>query len=195
MRRPVPIFVLVAVLAMASCGSSGDDSPFDFDRSDYPGIVVLPLDAYRENRPTEPGDDTGPESPIIESVRAAAETRSDFPFIVDWNTMLGLAANGMGDDRDVQRYYLAYEVTSTPSQAGCTVVVHVFEGLPFDPQRAELTRFEVTVDFGEQHRDGFTIQTPGECENEAGHRVVEAMESAGFFPEGWSRGPPAHTGG
>ena len=191
-------FSLVGALLtglLAACGSSGTpptDHGFRFDISDYPGIVVLPLEAFREGRPTDAGDNTFVASPIIQRVRQGADTASDDPFIRDWDTMLGLASNGMGDDRHTTRFYLAYEVMSNPSSGMCTVTIHVIEGLPYDPMRAPLASYSASAMLGETHHDGFEIVTLAGCENEAAHRAAGVLLAAPHFDDGWSSGPPDH---
>ena len=191
--------VPLLVLFLGACGGGGsslqappDDPGFDFERSTYPGIVVVPLAAMQEGRPTADYDERSPAVGIEDHVRDAADTARDRPFMMDWDTILGLASSGRGDQRDVVRYYLAYEVVHDPTAGTCTVTLHVIEGLPFDPFRAPVRNFQATAAFGEQHRAGFTITTPGECRDEAAHRAGEAIAASGFFEEGWSVGPPDH---
>ena len=187
----------ILLLLVAGCGGGGGDPGprFDFERSDYPAIVIVPLAALQEGRPTASYDERRPATGLFNTVRPAADTATDEPFMMDWDTMLGLASNGMGDSRDVVRYYLAYEIVEEPTSGVCTVRVHVIEGLPFDPFRAPVRTFEASAMLGETHRAGFTITSPGECADEASWRAGEAIAASGFFEEGWSRGPPDHQGG
>ncbi len=189
-------WTLGVLLVAAGCGSSSDPNPnpfgFDFDRFAYPGIVVVPLDAYQQGRATNATDNTNATSPINQHVRGAADTADDDPFIADWDTLIGLAQNGR-DDRNVMRFYLAYEISTNPTSGQCTVTIHVFEGLPYDSARPSIATYMATVMFGEPHRDGFVITTPGECEDEAGHRAAVALAAGPHFANGWSTARPSHV--
>ncbi|MCA9316207.1 MAG: hypothetical protein KDB73_12025 [Planctomycetes bacterium] len=187
-------FALAALVLLAACGGGGSSSksPFDFDRSDYPGIVIVPLAAMQERRPTESFSERVPYSGLFNTVRPAADTASDDPFMMDWDTLLGLEANRGTNELDVVRYFLAYEVVESPSAGTCTVIVHVIEGLPFDPTRPPVQSFMGTATYGTQHRAGFTISTPNECADEAAWLAGEAIAASGFFENGWSSGPPDH---
>ena len=191
---------LLVLGVLVACGGSSNNSSsgfnefgFDFDRFAYPGIVVVPLDAYQQGRATTAGDNTNPESPIIQFLRGAAETANDDPFIADWDTLIGLASNGR-DDRDVMRFYLVYEVMTNPTAGTCVVTIHVFEGLPYDPTRPSIATYTGNAMFGEPHHSGeFDITTPGTCENEAGHRAAMALAAGPHFADGWSTARPQHS--
>lgn len=190
----------VLLLSFTACGGGGSSSApapspfnFDFDRFSYPGIVVLPLATYQSGDPNPPGLDRFAESPIINAVRTAAANATDLPFLADWDTMRGLDANGYGDDRDVMRFYLAYEVSGSPSSNNCTVTIHVFEGLPYDPSRSAIATYAATVTYGDTHRDGSVINDPSLCEDEAAHRATQALIAGGHFAEGWSNAAPQHS--
>lgn len=187
------VAVLAGIAFLAACGGSSTSSTrFDFQRSTYPGICIVPLAAMQEGRMTSGNLERAPVSGIDNAVRAAADTATDTPFMMDWDTILGLASNGMGDDRDVVRYYLAYEITSSPTSNTCTVKVNVIEGLPFDPTRAPVAVFQASATIGEMHHAGFTIASEYECVDEAGYRVGNMIAASSFFAPGWSEGPPAH---
>lgn len=183
-------------LLLAACGSSGSTappaSPFDFERSDYPQVVVLPLAAFREDRPTNGEADAAVQSALFERIDTQARTDQDTPFQADWDTMLGLLSNGMGDQRVATRYFLAYEVVHHPTNGTCSVTIHLIEGLPHDSTRPALAQFVGTAMLGENDRDGQLITVPGECAQEAAQRAFDLLHAAGHFDSGWSLGPPAH---
>lgn len=138
--------VASALLAclLAACGSSSSSSGnpygFDFDRFDYNGVVALPLTAFREDRPTNGDEDGGVQAALFERVRDDATNMTDIPFQADWNTMLGLLANGQPDDRIAMRFFLAYEVEHNPTAGTCTVRIHVIEGVRHPTRGGEVHR-------------------------------------------------------
>lgn len=192
LRSGRAVLALAASVLVACGGGGGRKSPFDFDRSDYPSIVIVPLAAMQDRRPTESYAERVPYSGLYNTVRPAADTPNDDPFMMDWDTLLGLEANRGTNELDVVRYFLAYEVVDSPSAGTCTVIVHVIEGLPFDPDREPVQTFMGTATYGTQHRAGFTITSPNECADEAAWLAGEAIAAAGFFENGWSSGPPDH---
>jgi hypothetical protein len=196
MQRTCTIWILACMggaALVAGCGSSAAPaSGFDFERFAYPGIVPVPRAAFEEGRPTTASDNTIASGPLIEELRTGADTPSDDPVLVDWNNLMGLVSNGQ-DDRDVQRFYLVYDIESNPTSGQCTVTVRVIEGLPYDPARAPIATYSGTAALGEAHRDGSTITTTGQCENEAAHRAGEAILAGALFTDGWSLRPPSHV--
>ena len=192
-------FLLTATLLTAGCGSSGGDPAptnpfgFDFDRSDYPQIVTLPLAALREDRPTTVGEqDGGVQAALFQRVFDDAITPKDTPFDADWDTLYGLYRNGQGDPRVATRFFLAYEVVENPTAGTCTVTIHLIEGLPYDPDRPALATYMGSAMVGEIDRDGDPIDILAQCSELAAHRAFDALHAAGHFDEGWSSGPPAH---
>lgn len=191
---------LTACLLLAACGSGGggeDPNPhgFRFDISDYNQVVVVPLAAFREDRPTDGDADGSVQSALFGRIRTEATNARDIPFQADWDTLLGLHANGRPDDRIPTRFFLAYEVEHDPTSGACTVRIHVIEGLPYDPNRAPLATYEGSAMIGDVDRAGDPIGVPGQCSQEAAHVAFDALILGGHFAQGWSSGPPAHMGG
>ena len=189
--------VVALVLLLGACGSSSSapppGSPYDFDRYEYPGIVYLPLDAYKENRPTRPDEPVGPRSILFQRLFEDTFTDSDTPFLADWNTILGLAENGYGDSRDVMRFFITYQVQTNPSSGACSVTLDIFEGLPFDPDRPSLEFYLGVATIGELDANGEIIDGEASCIEEATRRALDLLFADGHFTEGWSKRPPSHV--
>jgi hypothetical protein len=158
-------------------------------------VTLVPLAALRANRTTTAEDETFPEPVIFNRLKelAFADPQDD-PLVSDWDTLIRIAERGDGEWRDLVRYFLAYEVTETPSTGECTVTIHVIEGLPFDPARPPVGSYTASASMGELDRDGNVIATRSECIAEATHRAMNALLGDAWFDPGWTRGPPAHGG-
>ena len=154
---------------------------FNYDLSDYPSVIYVPLENYRSGDPEYESNSIRPA--IFNTLRDHNEAIN----FKDWTSLLKnpLFNPDQGPRMiDSVRYFIAYTYHYDPETGVCTVNLLVFDGLPYDPSRPPVTEVR-GISETEENSEGMCL---GDAARDAARQLIRQ----GLFDPGYERRPPRH---
>lgn len=177
--------LVLLVITVCTFGISAEAQRTYMDGQDgnaYPGVVYVPLDAFRENRNTTRNDHTEIGSAIF-NYCLKDQGQVD---VKDWNTVRSnpdLSLNGI-------RYFITYSHHYDPETGTCSVTIDVYSGPEYDPKATKsLGTFHGSSQLGYTNFSGREVESEGECLQHAAAYAAKQLCSSRLFASGWETRP------